>query len=166
MASTNKLTSEAELVEGDGKKRFTIDYSDSNSGRKTGLIVIGIVCVCALACFIAGIVLISQSTKCEKTTPSASSGSSGKTSKDKEQCAFSKEAQRIGLEAFLNKVRDEYYKQHPQNTAWHPSARTDKEKVRRDYASYDPTPAKIKERTDAANRLLAEIQKQVIILVT
>ncbi len=158
---TEKFTSETELVDGAGKKTFSIEFQKGGGIGRTGLIIIALVCIVGFACLIAGIVLMAKSADCKSS--SAKTGSTGTSTggADKDQCKFSKEAQRIGLEAFLNKVRNEFYKQHPQNTAWHPDANTDKEKIRRDYSAYDPTPAKIKARTDAAMALLAEIQKQV-----
>eukprot|EP00794_Sanderia_malayensis_P009553 gene9553-10540_t len=166
----NKFSSKTELVDDDGgKKTFSIEFqkgSASGLGR-TALIIIAVVCLVGIACLIAGIVLMTKSSNCKgagtngsSSTGSKTGGGGSSTDNAGDQCKFSDEAKRIGLEKFLNKVKSEYYKQHPQNTAWHPDLASDKEKIRRDYAAYDPTPAKIKARTDAAWALLSEIEKQ------
>ena len=163
MASPTKFTSQTELVDEETKKKFSIEYGYGTTKGKTGLVIIAAVCVISMACLFAGIALMATSKACNNTHSQA--GSAGKTDALKEQCKFSKEAQRIGLEAFLKKVREQFFKYHPENTAYHPDAVSDKEKIRKDYSAYDPTPAKIKERTDGAMALLAEINAQVYSLI-
>ena len=149
----SKFASNTELVDDDGKT-FGIKFSGgAKGGGRTSIIIIAAVCIIALACLCAGIALMVKTKSCE----SSKSGST--TSSLKDQCKYSDEAKRIGLNSFLIKVKDTFYKLHPENTAWHPEADTDK--IRKEYRAYDPTPAKIKERTDKAMLLLEEINKKV-----
>ena len=150
--------SKTELVEKDDGKKFSIIFGGGKAnGSRASFFMIIAVCIIALACLCAGIALMAKAKKCEDGTSSVSSAS--KSASAKEQCKYSVEAKRIGLDSFLKKVRDTFYTLHPENTAWHPEANVDK--IRKDYRAYDPTPAKIKERTDMAMSLLKEINTQV-----
>ena len=162
MATTKQFSSKTELVDEETDKTFRIDFKGSNG--KTGLIILAVICVIAVACLCTGIALIAKTGKCKSDEGSIkgqdTTGSKGASTKQ-EQCKYSEEAKRIGLDEFLKKVKNTYYKTHPENTAWHPDSTTDK--IRQEYRAYDPTPAKIKERTDAAISLLNEINSKVII---
>lgn len=161
MATTKQFSSKTELVDEETDKTFRIDFKGSNG--KTGLIILAVICVIAVSCLCTGIALIAKTGKCESVTGStkgqSKTGSTGTSMK--QQCSYSAEAKRIGLDEFLKKVKEIYYKNHPENTVWHPDSTTDK--IRKEYRAYDPTPAKIKERTDAAISLLNEINSKVII---
>ena len=77
-------------------------------------------------------------------------------------CEYSHEAQRIGLEEFIRKVKSTYYKHHPFNIVYHPDVFYENlefavvERVKEEYVAYDPTPSVIKSRTDASLALLEE----------
>lgn len=161
MSSAPYYTSPMQCEDEDGEKeRFS--HGNGSRNGKASLFIIIAVCVIAVICLIVGIALMVKSGG--RRTVYSHTKSTSKNQAN-EQCKFSKEAERIGLEAFLTKVKQQFYKYHPENTALHPDAATDKEKVRRDYSAYIPTPAKIKERTDAAISLLAEISKKVGLLI-
>ena len=154
----SKSISKTELVDKDDGKKFGIVFGGGKAnGSRASVFMIIAVCIIALACLCAGIALMAKAKKCDDGTGSVSSASKSTSTVD--QCKYSDEAKRIGLDSFLQKVKDTYYKLHPENTAWHPKATVDK--IRKDYRAYDPTPAKIKERTDMAMSLLKEISAQV-----
>ena len=70
-------------------------------------------------------------------------------------CQFSVEARRVELGTFFAKVVNSYYKFNPQNIVWKAGA-TPVEK-RRGYRPFDPRPSVIKQKTDAALKLLKEL---------
>ena len=76
------------------------------------------------------------------------------------RCGFSEEAQRAGLSEFLDRVKSTYYKLHPYDIHYNPEVTTDQ--VKKEYVAYDPTPSVIKNRTDAADALLQEINNKQI----
>lgn len=124
------------------------------------LILVGIVLV------IVGIVLLAMasSTKCsgnEKPTGGQSTSSpSHQTSK---RCEFSAEAGRIGLDEFINRVKETYFNTHPFSVPFHPDivySLESIERVKREYVAYDPTPSVIKNRTDISWALLKEISSK------
>lgn len=69
-------------------------------------------------------------------------------------CSYSSEAERIGLEAFLRKVKATYYKMNPNNVVYDPDATP--ESIRRDFSPYSSHPSAIRQRTDAARALYQE----------
>jgi len=147
-----KTQSKTELVDNDGGKKFGVVFTEGKkNGGRTSIFIAAAVFIIALACLIAGIVLMAKARKCDEGSNAVSSAAKS----TKEQCEYSKEAKRIGLDSFLKKVQDTFYVLHPENIAWHP--RADHVKIRKEYQAYDPTPAKIKERTDRAIALLNEI---------
>ena len=152
-------SSKSELVDEEGRK-FGVSFGGkSKGGGRTSFFIIGAICFIAIACLCAGIVLLAKTKSCKDDSKAGTSSATTGKSTLKEQCKFSDEAKRIGLETFLKKVKDTYYRVHPENAAWHPDATTDR--IRKEYRAYDPTPAKIKERTDAAITLLNEINAKV-----
>lgn len=72
-------------------------------------------------------------------------------------CSYSTEAQRMGLETFLHKVKATYYKINPNNVVYDPDSTP--ASIRRDFGPYNPHPNAIRERTDAARSLYREINK-------
>ena len=154
-----KSISKTELVDSDGGKKFGIMFGgEKKNGSRASIFVIVAVCIIALACLCAGIALMAKTKECDDSPSTPSNGA--KSTSSKEQCKYSDEAKRIGLDSFLEKVRETFYRLHPENTAWHPKATRDK--IQKEYRAYDPTPAKIKERTDTAMSLLNEINAQVM----
>lgn len=83
-------------------------------------------------------------------------------------CAYSTEAKRSGFDDFLDKVKKTYFELHKSKAAYDPDKRkaTDikgfLEHVKSVYTAYVPTPNNIKERTDAAWKLLEEIKNSDI----
>ena len=80
-------------------------------------------------------------------------------------CQYSDEANRIGLGEFIDRARNTYYKLHKYNVMYDPDLGTDFEsfeRVKEEFEPYDPTPQRIKERTDAAWELLKEINGKTI----
>ena len=86
----------------------------------------------------------------EETKPGGGSESSS------DLCKFSSEAQKIGLEDFLNKVKNTYYAVHPYSFVYHPDVKTP-EQLKAGFFAYDPSPSATKNRTDTAWSLLDEI---------
>jgi len=163
--------------------------SDTNSGqsRKERIITIALLVVASIV-LIVGVVLIavastkndaksaSTSTTMEpqqNSVPTKESGSSSTVSTKSgstptvattksvlHTCAFSEEAQNVGLGEFLGRVKSTYYKLHPYDVVFDPDANTDQ--IKREYVAYDPTPSTIKNRTDTAQALLKEISDKSI----
>ena len=72
-------------------------------------------------------------------------------------CSYSNEAQRVGLQTFLHKVKSTYYKMNPNNVAYDPDSTP--ASIRRDFKPYNAHPDAIRERTEAARSLYHEINK-------
>ncbi|KAL9986419.1 hypothetical protein ACROYT_G000566 [Oculina patagonica] len=89
----------------------------------------------------------------EKTTTLTPTATTGPSSR----CDFSEEAKRVGLDGFLNRVKETYYTLHPYEVHLDPDASTESIKV--EYAAYDPTPSVIKNRTDISLALFKEINE-------
>ena len=172
------------IVDGPGTT-FTRKYS------KERIITYGVLVV-ALVFLIVGIVLItiaandkkneksgstSKQEQEEKTTEPNSSTTIGAptsaptstptstppptaTTSPLSRCNFSEEAKRVGLGEFLDRVKETYFKLHPHDVHWDPDVTVDR--VKTDYAGYDPTPSMIKNRTDSALGLLSEISGKKI----
>ncbi len=128
--------------------------SKSNKKRTRCLIVlfvlIGIAC---LACFFAGIALIAKANRirsrkdCEP--PAKSDG-----------CEYSDEANRVGLDDFLQKAQDKYYELYPNKIGGKPGVTPDE--IRNKYRSYDPSPGRIKLVTDEAAKIANGIEEMSI----
>ena len=106
----------------------------------------GFLAITGLICLITGIVLLTRDTPCDRIIPGIS-----------ERCSYSDEAMRGGLDTFLQKVQDSYYRLHPNKIAYKP--RVSPSEIRGKYRSYDPSPSNIKLITDEAWALLDEINK-------
>ena len=109
------------------------------------LVVAGFLAITGLVCLITGIVLLTRD-KCD----------SDKDTSDR--CSYSDEAVRGGLDTFLQKVQDSYYKLHPNRIAYKPGVTPSE--IREKYRSYDPSPNNIKKITHEAWALLDEIKKK------
>ncbi|KAJ7377639.1 hypothetical protein OS493_027716, partial [Desmophyllum pertusum] len=90
--------------------------------------------------------------------PSSASDKSAENNDDA-QCSFSKEARRVGLDLFLEKLRTEYHRYHPNRIASKPGVTSSE--VRQVYQPYDFRPEAIKNATDASTRLYNELQTTV-----
>ena len=141
-------------------------------GRSKERIITLVVLAVGIILFTVGIVLIAVAAV-DKTESKISPGSSpGQQKQDVTstvptttpvppgRCGFSKEAKRVGLGEFLDRVKATYYKLHPYNVYWDPDVTTDK--IRAEFVAYDPTPSVIKNRTDTALVLLQEINEKTI----
>ena len=109
------------------------------------LVLAGFLAITGLICLITGIVLLTRDhdTSCDESSP--------------RRCSYSDEAVRGGLDTFLQKVQDSYYRLHPNRIAYKP--RVSPSEIREKYRSYDPSPSNVKIITDEAWELLDEIKK-------
>ena len=112
------------------------------------LLLAGFLAISGLICLITGIVILAGHTSCEEATPHADSNTL-------DRCLYSDEAVRGGLDTFLQKVQDSYYRLHPNKIAYKPGVSPSE--IREKYRSYDPSPNNIKLITDEAWALLDEI---------
>lgn len=127
---------------------------------RTTLILATAITLVGIACLITGIVLLvkrNNSVNCETTE-----GSEKEKSRDKkvERCAFSVEAERCGLDLFLQKVFDTTYELHPFLISTKPKVSA--EEVKMKYKAYDPSPSNLKQVTDTAKSLLEELTRKEI----
>ena len=151
------------------------ENSDIKFGRsrlsKERIITLTLLAV-AVIVLIVGIALIAISSSGKKSGKT-SSGSTSKQEDEEEaattvapttpttnRCNFSKEAQRVGLAEFIDRVKATNYKLHPYDVYYDPDVTTDR--VKMEYVAYDPTPSIIKHRTDTALALLKEINTLVV----
>ena len=107
------------------------------------LLLAGFLAIAGLVCLITGIVLLTRDT-CDHEDSDTSN-----------RCSYSNEAVRGGLDTFLQKVQDSYYRLHPNRIA--SKAGVSPSEIREKYRSYDPSPNNIKLVTDEALALLEEI---------
>ena len=114
------------------------------------LVVGGLFVVTGLICLIIGIVLLTRGTKCEET-PLA------KPRSVSDRCSYSDEAKRSGLDTFLQKLQDSYFRLHPNKIAFKPGVKPSE--IRLKYRAYNPYPDNIKLITDEAMRLLKEVNQ-------
>ena len=80
--------------------------------------------------------------------------------KSEKECSFSEEARRVGLDNFLDKLRDEFQKHHPSFIALKPGVKSGE--VREIYRPYDFRPEAIKNATDSGSALFKELQSTVL----
>ncbi|XP_068693503.1 uncharacterized protein [Montipora foliosa] len=121
---------------------------------RRGKIAVLVLLAVAVIILTVGIVLIAVSSskkRCQECFASTPSNTG---------CAFSDEANKVGLPRFLSRVKETYYKLHPYDVYYDPDV--DDPRVKQEYVAYDPTPSTIKKRTDAALALLKEINETVI----
>lgn len=146
-------------------EKTAIKYESGSMWSKQKVIVL-IVFVLAAVLLIVGIALIAaasiKSRNCAlKSSEISQSGggessTSGGSDVSSNFCKFSQEAQRIGLEEFLSKVKKSYYALHASAFVYNPEVKTP-EQLKDGFSAYDPSPSTIKNRTDTALRLLEEI---------
>ena len=102
------------------------------------LIILGLICALGLILLIAGVVVMNQSSNSCNVVP----GSSGRQSSPQ-------------LITFIKKVQKTYYKLNPNKIVYMPDVSV--AKIRQEFSAYDAKPDSIKKRTDAARKLLAEV---------
>ena len=71
-----------------------------------------------------------------------------------QSCNYSDEANRVGLDEFLKKVKSTYYKMNPNNAVYDPDSTP--ASIRQDFSPYNAHPNAIRDRTDAARSLFNE----------
>ena len=72
-------------------------------------------------------------------------------------CEYSEEAERIGLDDILQRAKKSYYENNPFQTPNDPKATRDE--IKKMYTAYNPKPEYIKSVTDAAWKLLKEVNE-------
>ena len=127
------------------------DVKSSTSNISIARIVSIVILAVGLIFLLAGIVLIVLAMSNDKKDTGQ---------RDQNRCEFSREAKRVGLGEFLNRVKATYHKLHPYDVHLEPDVTT--EKIKAEYFAYDPTPSVIKKRTDTALALLKEINDKKI----
>ena len=111
------------------------------------LVLAAFLAITGLICLITGIVLLTRRDTCDdESSPHTA-----------DRCSYSDEAVRGGLDTFLQKVQDSYYRLHPNRIAFKPGVSPTE--IRAKYRSYDPSPSNIKVITDEAWALLHEINQ-------
>ena len=151
--------------ENHGKHGFK--YSPKRVRKRNKIIILTLISIMAAVCLVTGMVLIFQAIK--KCKPFTGNGNviieaSGKEESKLTECQYSKEAKRVKLEEFLEKVQSTYYKLFAENTAWHPLVTIDM--IRKEYITYNSSPGAIKRRTDTAHQLLEEISSRVSTIIS
>lgn len=126
------------------------------------LVLAGFLAITGLAFLIAGIVLLSKGdASCSEGSSNTSNRKSVNSAPGRkslnltERCSYSEEAITKGLDKFLQKVQDSYYKLHPNKISSKPKVSS--AEIQAKYRSYDPSPQNIKIITDKALALLDEI---------
>lgn len=126
------------------------------------LVLAGFLAITGLAFLIAGIVLLSKGdASCSEGSSNTSNRKSLNSAPGRkslnltERCSYSEEAITKGLDKFLQKVQDSYYKLHPNKISSKPKVSS--AEIQAKYRSYDPSPQNIKIITDKALALLDEI---------
>lgn len=112
------------------------------------IVVAVVLCLVGFILVITGGVLLSKARDCEPSPAGT---------KAPGPCNYSDEAQRVGLDEFLQKVKTTYYKMNPNNAAYDPDSTP--ETLRRDFNPYNSHPDAIRTRTDAARALYKEAQE-------
>lgn len=86
-------------------------------------IIIGVIlCLVGLVCIIVALTTALPKPQCSSSKPTI------KTPTGK--CEFSKEAQRVDLEGFLEEARAKYFEMNPDNVAWQPGVLDMREHVK------------------------------------
>ena len=146
---TSQMMAEDKLkFQGKGKSSFS----------KSRILFI-ILAVIALVVLVVGIVLIALAAKrkdCDGRKGGKHPGSSGEEISS-DFCEYSEEAKRIGLDDMILRVKKSYYEYHPFQLPSDPDATRDE--IKKKYNAYNPTPEYIKQVTDAAWKLLKEVDE-------
>ena len=115
------------------------------------LALAGFLATTGLICLITGIVILTRDTPCDESSPNTNTS-------PQDRCSYSDEAVRGGLDTFLQKVQDSYYRLHPNRIAYKPKVSAIE--IREKYHSYDPSPSNVKIITDEAWALFDEINRK------
>lgn len=119
------------------------------------IVVAAALCLVGVILVITGGVLLSKARDCEQSQQSP--GTKAPIIEKPGPCNYSDEAQRVGLDEFLRKVKTTYYKMNPNNVAYDPDSTP--ATIRVDFSPYNAHPDAIRARTDAARALYDEAQK-------
>jgi len=122
--------------------------------RKRNLLtlVVGIITLVGLILLIVGIVLLAKAKR--EGCDAAVAGQSGGAKSDR--CSYSEEAERAGVDTFLQKVQDTYFDLHPQDLVYKPGG-VEPSVLRAKFKPYNPHPKNLKRITDSARNLLDEL---------
>ncbi|XP_020631918.1 uncharacterized protein LOC110068847 [Orbicella faveolata] len=122
--------------------------------RKRNLLtlVVGIITLVGLILLIVGIVLLAKAKR--EGCDAAVAGQSGGAKSDR--CSYSEEAERAGVDTFLQKVQDTYFDLHPQDLVYKPGG-VEPSVLRAKFKPYNPDPKNLKRITDSARNLLDEL---------
>ena len=115
--------------------------------RCESTIVVGII-LAGLACLVAGIVLMVQANQ-QKAINQCLEPKTYRLTKN--ECSYSSEATRAGLDKFLQEAHEKFYELLPHKIAFKPYVTTSEIRLR--YKTYDPSPMSIKYVTDEINKL-------------
>ena len=108
----------------------------------------------AIVFCLVGIILVAVGgANLSKAGQCGEEASKGKIEQPK-PCEYSDEAEHVGLDEFLKKVKSTYYKMHPNNAVYDPDATP--ASIREDFSPYNAHPEAIRARTDAARALYNE----------
>ena len=118
------------------------------------LYIVAFLAVCGLILLIVGIVLLVKTKACEKRIGEE------KPTSSKQRCEYSTEAVNFGLDKFLQKVQDSYYKAFPSDIVYKAGVKVDE--IKRTFKPFDPSPENLKKITDTAKELLREINAKEI----
>jgi hypothetical protein len=112
--------------------------------KKKVLIIVIVLGVLSFVFLIAGIVFFVKGNRQPELKPLDDS------------CSHSEESKRVGLQSLLKKTQDAYFELHPEK--YYTKDVLSVEDLKRKYKAYDPSPEKIKFRTDTARKLYEEIE--------
>ena len=135
-----------------------IKFQQSKSTFPKGRILLIVLAVIAIIILIVGIVLIALAAK-KKDCNDKDDKHPGSTDEQTSStfCEYSEEAKRIGLDDIILRVKKSYYDNHPFQLPYDPDATRDE--IKKKYTAYNPTPEYIKQVTDAAWKLLKEVNE-------
>lgn len=123
---------------------------------KLGTSLLIALAVVSLAVLIAGIVLIALAAQRKDSSGNVKGGGQEKpTSETSPFCDYSEEAKRINLEGILSRTKMIYYKNLPFQLPNDPDV--SRETIKKNYSAYNPTLDYIRQVTDAASKLLGEV---------
>ena len=142
----------------------TLRFKGNKYSLSKGKILLIILSVIAVIVLIVGIVLIVLAAKEKDHDGKENSkhpGSSGEQQNSSTTfCEYSKEAERIGLKDIILRAKKSYYENHPFQLPNDPAATRDD--IKKNYNAYNPTPEYIKQVTDAAWKLLKEVNETIV----
>ena len=150
----------------DEKSEMMIEDKQEIQGKKSSIsksrILFLILVVIAFVVLIIGIVLIALSFKKKDCAHNDDGEEKQQAQVSGEQilssfCEYSEEAKRIGLHDILVRAKKSYYQYNPFLLTSDPDATRDE--IKEKYTAYNPKPEHIKQVTDAARKLLKEVNE-------